>query len=71
MFLSSSMDKYLKIWDANQLIPADVIPVDGKIYHHHMSPNATQHNLVACNSCVNFSSKYSIFLINNKKDFSF
>lgn len=48
MFLSSGMDKDLKIWDANQLIPADVVRVNGKIYHHHMSQNATQHNLVAC-----------------------
>lgn len=47
MFLSSGMDKHLKIWDANAQIPADVVIINGKIYHHHMSPNATQHNLVA------------------------
>jgi hypothetical protein len=47
MFLSSGMDKNLKIWDANAQVPADVVLVNGKIYHHHMSPNATQHNLVA------------------------
>lgn len=60
MFLSSGMDKHLKIWDANQLIPADVVPVDGKIYHHHMSPNATQHNLVACKKSI-YSSKLQNF----------
>ncbi len=48
MFLSSGMDKILKMWDANQLKPADAVSVEGKIYHHHMSPNATNHNLVAC-----------------------
>ncbi len=47
MFISSGMDKNLKIWDANAQVPADVVLVNGKIYHHHMSPNATQHNLVA------------------------
>ena len=60
MFLTSGMDKMLKIWDANQLIPADVIPVEGKIYHHHMSPNATQHNLVACRLLPLLFVSYSI-----------
>ncbi|KAI9555459.1 hypothetical protein GHT06_017974 [Daphnia sinensis] len=53
MFLSSGMDKHLKIWDANAQIPADVVIINGKIYHHHMSPNATQHNLVAVASTAN------------------
>ena len=47
MFLSSGMDRRLNIWDANSLMPADSYLMDGKIYHHHMSPVATQHNLVA------------------------
>lgn len=53
MFLSSGMDRCLKVWDSNVLTPADVFVLEGKIYHHHMSPNATQHNLVAIASTAN------------------
>ena len=53
MFLSSGMDKCLKIWDANSLTPADVFLLDGKIYQHNMAPTATQHNLVALATTAN------------------
>jgi len=47
MFLSSGMDRCLKVWNANELAAVDCFIFEGKIYQHNMSPTATQHNLVA------------------------
>lgn len=46
LFISSGMDRNLRIWDANSLQPAENFIMASKIYHHHMSP-ISSHNLVA------------------------
>ncbi|XP_076772337.1 DNA excision repair protein ERCC-8 isoform X4 [Arvicanthis niloticus] len=47
MFISSSFDKTLKVWDTNTLQAADVFNFEETVYSHHMSPAATKHCLVA------------------------
>lgn len=47
MFVSSSFDKTMKVWDAETLKPADEFQFDGNVYCHHMSPIARKHSLVA------------------------
>ncbi|KAK0143979.1 DNA excision repair protein ERCC-8 [Merluccius polli] len=47
MFISSSFDKTMKVWDTETLKPADRFIFDGNVYCHHMSPVARKHSLVA------------------------
>ncbi|KAK3540419.1 hypothetical protein QTP70_030970 [Hemibagrus guttatus] len=47
MFVSSSFDKSMKVWDTETLKPADVFQFDGNVYCHHMSPIARKHSLIA------------------------
>lgn len=47
LFLSSSVDKSLRVWDANSLAAAGQFEFGGSVYSHHMSPVATGHCLVA------------------------
>ncbi|GLH12654.1 Protein will die slowly [Gryllus bimaculatus] len=47
LFVSSGMDKKLKIWDANCLKPAEQICLEGRIFQHHMSPIGSKQCLVA------------------------
>lgn len=47
MFVSSSMDGKVKVWDTNALIPAEEFVINQAIYSHHISPIATQHCLIA------------------------
>uniref|UniRef100_A0A673MQL5 DNA excision repair protein ERCC-8 n=1 Tax=Sinocyclocheilus rhinocerous TaxID=307959 RepID=A0A673MQL5_9TELE len=47
MFVSSSSDKTMKVWDTETLKPAEEFQFDGNVYCHHMSPVARKHSLVA------------------------
>ncbi|XP_026098691.1 DNA excision repair protein ERCC-8-like [Carassius auratus] len=47
MFVSSSFDKTMKVWDTETLKPAEEFQFDGNVYCHHMSPVARKHSLVA------------------------
>ncbi|TRY88673.1 hypothetical protein DNTS_025691 [Danionella cerebrum] len=47
MFVSSSFDKTMKVWDTETLKPAEEFQFDGNVYCHHMSPIAKKHSLVA------------------------
>ncbi|CAH1243108.1 ERCC8 [Branchiostoma lanceolatum] len=47
LFTSSSMDKTLKVWDTNVLLPAEVFQFEGTVYSHAMSPVAKKHCLIA------------------------
>uniref|UniRef100_A0A671P6Q0 DNA excision repair protein ERCC-8 n=1 Tax=Sinocyclocheilus anshuiensis TaxID=1608454 RepID=A0A671P6Q0_9TELE len=47
MFVSSSFDKTLKVWDTETLKPAEEFQFDGNVYCHHMCPIARKHSLVA------------------------
>uniref|UniRef100_A0A672KW69 DNA excision repair protein ERCC-8 n=1 Tax=Sinocyclocheilus grahami TaxID=75366 RepID=A0A672KW69_SINGR len=47
MFVSSSFDKTMKVWDTETLKPAEEFQFDGNVYCHHMSPVARKQSLVA------------------------
>ncbi|KAJ3604252.1 hypothetical protein NHX12_028993 [Muraenolepis orangiensis] len=47
MFISSSFDKTMKVWDTETLKPAECFVFDENVYCHHMSPIARKHSLVA------------------------
>ncbi|KAM4616060.1 DNA excision repair protein ERCC-8 isoform 2-T2 [Polymixia lowei] len=47
MFVSSSFDKTMKVWDTETLRPAEVFQFEGNVYCHHMSPIARKHSLIA------------------------
>ncbi|XP_064625458.1 DNA excision repair protein ERCC-8-like [Lineus longissimus] len=47
MFVTSGTDKCLKIWDTNQMKPAEKLDLDWLIYSHDMSPTSVLHSLVA------------------------
>ncbi|KAG5280707.1 hypothetical protein AALO_G00063110 [Alosa alosa] len=47
MFISSSFDKTMKVWDTETLKPAEVFQFEGNVYCHHMSPIARKHTLIA------------------------
>ncbi|XP_067087079.1 DNA excision repair protein ERCC-8 isoform X1 [Osmerus mordax] len=47
MFVSSSFDKTMKVWDTETLKPAEVFQFEGNVYCHHMSPVARKHSLIA------------------------
>lgn len=53
VFLTSGMDKHLKIWDANNMMPADIIQFEGKVFQHHMSSVCSSKKLVAIASSIN------------------
>lgn len=47
MFLSSSVDRTLRVWDTNALEVVEKFHVEGIIYHHQMPIHSSKHNLVA------------------------
>lgn len=47
MFVSSSFDKTMKVWDTETLKPAEVFEFEGNVYSHHLSPIAKKHSLIA------------------------
>ncbi|XP_036435327.1 DNA excision repair protein ERCC-8 isoform X2 [Colossoma macropomum] len=47
MFVSSSFDKTMKVWDTETLKPAEAFQFEGNVYCHHMSPIARKHSLIA------------------------
>lgn len=47
MFVSSSFDKTMKVWDTETLKPAEEFQFEGNVYCHHMSPIARKHSLIA------------------------
>ena len=47
MFLSSSVDNTLKVWDTNALQVVESFQLEGIVYHHQMPKNARKHCLVA------------------------
>uniref|UniRef100_A0A3P9BDI9 DNA excision repair protein ERCC-8 n=1 Tax=Maylandia zebra TaxID=106582 RepID=A0A3P9BDI9_9CICH len=47
MFVSSSFDKTMKVWDTETLKPAEVFQFEGNVYCHHLSPIARKHSLIA------------------------
>ncbi|KAI1900151.1 hypothetical protein AGOR_G00047060 [Albula goreensis] len=47
MFVSSSFDKTMKVWDTETLKPAEVFQFEGNVYCHHMSPVARKHSFIA------------------------
>lgn len=52
LFLTSGMDKCLKVWDTNVLTPADQFHFVGKIHSHHIS-HIGGHHLIAVATNVN------------------
>ncbi|XP_061756685.1 DNA excision repair protein ERCC-8 [Nerophis ophidion] len=50
MFVSSSFDKTMKVWDTETLKPAEVFEFEGNVYTHHLSPIAKKHSLIAVGS---------------------
>jgi len=50
MFLTSSADQTLKVWDTNALQVAEQFDFHKVIYSHHMSAQAKKHTLVAVSS---------------------
>nr|CAB3243396.1 CKN1 Cockayne syndrome 1 homolog [Phallusia mammillata] len=47
LFVTSSLDGTIKIWDTNKLKPAETMQISSPIYNHHLSPTATTHLLIA------------------------
>ncbi|XP_076054075.1 DNA excision repair protein ERCC-8-like [Oratosquilla oratoria] len=47
LFTTSCQDDRLKVWDPNRMKPVDQFKLDCKICHHHMSPVASKHSLIA------------------------
>lgn len=47
MFLSSSVDSTLKVWDTNALEVVENFQLEGMVYHHQMPKSARKHCLVA------------------------
>ncbi|XP_061527874.1 DNA excision repair protein ERCC-8 isoform X1 [Phycodurus eques] len=47
MFVSSSFDKTMRVWDTETLKPAEVFEFEGNVYSHHLSPIARKHSLIA------------------------
>ena len=47
MFLSSSVDNTLKVWDTNALEVVESFQLEGIVYHHQMPRNARKHCLTA------------------------
>lgn len=47
MFLSSSVDQTLRVWDTNALQVVEKFRLEGIVYHHQMPVNARKHCLVA------------------------
>ncbi|XP_068166422.1 DNA excision repair protein ERCC-8 isoform X2 [Antennarius striatus] len=47
MFVSSSFDKTMKVWDTETLKPAEVFEFESNVYCHHLSPIARRHSLIA------------------------
>ncbi|XP_033828006.2 DNA excision repair protein ERCC-8 [Periophthalmus magnuspinnatus] len=50
MFVSSSFDKTMKIWDTETLKPAEIFEFETNVYSHHLSPIARKHSLIAVGS---------------------
>nr|XP_057927389.1 DNA excision repair protein ERCC-8 [Doryrhamphus excisus] len=50
MFVSSSFDKAMKVWDTETLKPAEVFEFESNVYTHHLSPIARKHSLIAVGS---------------------
>ena len=55
IFTTSGMDRKLKIWDANELRPADEYRVEGRVYCHDMCayPGGGSAQLVALGTSIN------------------
>uniref|UniRef100_H2YC44 Uncharacterized protein n=1 Tax=Ciona savignyi TaxID=51511 RepID=H2YC44_CIOSA len=49
IFVSTSFDGTIKIWDANRLRPAETLEINSAINNHHISP-LCQHSLIAAAS---------------------
>lgn len=47
LFVTSSHDKKVKIWNPNYMKPVDQFSIDCDVLHHHMSPVATKHSLLS------------------------
>lgn len=47
LFVTGSMDKYLKVWDSNRMRPVESVKFEGRIFQVHMSTNAASKCLVA------------------------
>ena len=47
MFLTSSADKTLKVWDTNASQVVETLPFEGIVYHHQIGRNTKKHCLVA------------------------
>lgn len=53
LFITSGMDKKLKVWDANYVKPVEEIRLEGRIFQHHMSSVGSKQCLVAVASSAN------------------
>lgn len=47
LFTTSSFDSRIKVWDPNRMTPVDQFKLPCQVRHHHMSPVATRHSLLA------------------------
>nr|CAD7256860.1 unnamed protein product [Timema shepardi]CAD7568549.1 unnamed protein product [Timema californicum] len=53
MFVSSGMDKHLRVWDTNCMIPAEIYNFEGRIFQHHMSSASASNLPIVVASSVN------------------
>ncbi|XP_067005408.2 DNA excision repair protein ERCC-8 [Anabrus simplex] len=53
LFITSGMDKVIKIWDTNCMKPADFIALEGRIFQHHIALSPNKSVLVAVASSLN------------------
>ncbi|XP_065573004.1 DNA excision repair protein ERCC-8-like [Artemia franciscana] len=60
MFVTSGMDKFLKVWDTNAMMAVDVIKLEGRIYQHHISPMVSRRSLVAVATSSNNVSLFDL-----------
>lgn len=53
LFITSAMDKRLKLWDSNRMKPVETFHFEGRVYQHHLSTAPAKQCLIAVASSIN------------------